>query len=431
MRKLLSASLLVLYTCLFAQEGFVKVSDGKFSIDGKPYYYIGTNFWYGMNLGSKGDGGDRERLLRELDVLETNGIKNLRVIAASEGPNDEPYRIVPALLEAPGVYNKDLLEGLDFLLSEMAKRDLKAVVCLGDMWPWSGGFGQYLVWNGVVDSIPYPPPHPGGTWNGYQQFTTQFFEHEPSLNQYYDHVKEMVGRTNSITKKPYTEDPTIMAWELCNEPRGLSKGKAYRAWIQKSSDLIRSIDTKHLITVGSEGETAFPNYVKNDFKKDHSFENIDYMTIHIWIENWNWYNPEKPDETYEKALAKAKKYLKNHTKQANELGKPVVLEEFGIARDNRSYDPITLTKMRDKYYKEMFKEVYELAKSGDNMCGANFWAFGGEGRPKVPYGLIWNSEHDFIGDPPHEHQGWYSVYDKDKSTLKVIKKASKSMSKIK
>lgn len=430
MRKILIALFLVNYVLSFSQTAFVRVQNGKFTIGDDPYYYIGTNFWYGMNLGSQGEGGNRERLIRELDLLKENGVTNLRVIAASEGPDTEPYRIVPALLQEPNVYNAEVLEGLDFLLNEMAKRNLKAVVCLGDMWPWSGGFGQFLVWSGVQESIPYPPPHAGGTWDNYQQFTTQFFENDSCIKMYNDHVSEIVNRTNSISGVAFKNDPTIMAWELCNEPRGLSKTKAYQQWIKNSSDLIRSLDANHLITIGSEGETAFPTYVNNDFIEDHAFENIDYATIHIWIENWDWYNPEKTEETFDKAVVKAKEYLIKHVEQGKKLGKPIVLEEFGIARDNRSYDPTSLTKMRDKYYKIMFDEVYELAKSGKNISGANFWAFGGEGRPMKPYGLMWKPNHDFIGDPPHEHQGWYSVYDTDLSTLKIIKKAAKKMSKL-
>ncbi|MDB5013671.1 MAG: beta-mannosidase [Daejeonella sp.] len=42
-------------------SGFVKVNNMAFEVDGKPYYYLGTNFWYGINLGSKGVGGNRER----------------------------------------------------------------------------------------------------------------------------------------------------------------------------------------------------------------------------------------------------------------------------------------------------------------------------------------------------------------------------------
>ena len=49
------------------------------------------------------------------------------------------------------------------------------------------------------------------------------------------------------------------------------------------------------------------------------------------------------------------------------------------------------------------------------------WAYGGEGRPRIP-NANWTAGDDFIGDPPHEPQGWYSVYDTDVSTLELIKR---------
>ena len=58
-------------------EKFVKVADGHFVRDGKPYYYVGTNFWYGAILGSEGRGGDRKRLCQELDDMKEMGIDNL------------------------------------------------------------------------------------------------------------------------------------------------------------------------------------------------------------------------------------------------------------------------------------------------------------------------------------------------------------------
>ncbi len=36
---------------------FIRVSDMKFTRNGKPYTYMGTNFWYGLNLGSKAKEG--------------------------------------------------------------------------------------------------------------------------------------------------------------------------------------------------------------------------------------------------------------------------------------------------------------------------------------------------------------------------------------
>lgn len=35
---------------------FVIVEDGHFVKNGKPYYYVGTNFWYGAILASEGQG---------------------------------------------------------------------------------------------------------------------------------------------------------------------------------------------------------------------------------------------------------------------------------------------------------------------------------------------------------------------------------------
>lgn len=47
-----------------------------------------------------------------------------------------------------------------------------------------------------------------------------------------------------------------------------------------------------------------------------------------------------------------------------------------------------------------------------------FWAWAGEGRPfcKMP-----------VGDPPHENPGWYSVYDKDQSTMALFSSFNKQL----
>jgi mannan endo-1,4-beta-mannosidase len=62
----------------------------------------------------------------------------------------------------------------------------------------------------------------------------------------------------------------------------------------------------------------------------HRIENIDYMTFHLWILNWSWYNPLKPVETYPQAEEQALNYIKEHIAFANQLGKPLVLSELGF-----------------------------------------------------------------------------------------------------
>jgi mannan endo-1,4-beta-mannosidase len=406
--------------------GFVKVSGTGFVRDGKPYTFMGTNFWYGLNLGSTGPGGNRERLVRELDRLAAMGVKNLRIMGGSEGPDTEPYRMLPSLQTAPGKYNEQVLEGLDFLLAEMAKRDMVAIMCMNNFWNWSGGMGQYLVWAGAADSIPYPPPAPGGDWGKYQEFTAQFYSNEKAMKLFDDHLRFIINRTNKITGKPYREDPAIMAWELGNEPRGVNNKEAFAKWIDKTSTLIKQLDSNHLVTTGSEGNTS-NSFAGTDMVEDHKYKNIDYGTIHVWVQNWGYYDPAKADSTYEPALAYAKNYIADHLKRAAALGKPVVLEEYGISRDLNDHAAGTPVTVRDKYYSAIFDAVLqEVSKPNSLLRGVNFWAWAGEGRPAKPGG-IWTMGHDLIGDPPHETQGWYSVYDTDSTTIKVISTYAKRL----
>ena len=129
-------------------RGFVKVENGQFVLDGKQISYVGTNFWYGPLIASEGRGGNRERLHQELDALKEIGVTNLRVLVGSDGPEGTAYKVEPVLQPEPGIYNDTLLRGLDYLLAEMGKRQMHAVLYFNNSWEWSGGYGQYLEWAG-------------------------------------------------------------------------------------------------------------------------------------------------------------------------------------------------------------------------------------------------------------------------------------------
>lgn len=406
-------------TCLFfsctKKDVFVKVKGTGFTIADKPYYFLGTNFWYGANLGE----GNRERLIRELDRLKNLGINNLRIMGGSEGPDNAPYRMLPSMQTSPGVYNTKVMEGLDFLLDEMKKRDMYAVMCMNNFWNWSGGVGQYMVWTKSAVSIPHPPPHPGGDWNVYQQFAAKFYSDPEAVKLFNNHIQYVINRENSISGIKYKDDPTIMAWELANEPRGINNIEDYRKWVNETCALIKSLDSNHLVTLGSEGRTS-SEHSGVDPELDHASKDVDYLTIHIWVQNWSIYDPAKSDSTLPVSIDYAMKYIKDHAAIAQKLNKPLVLEEFGISRDGNSHDPSSSTVIRDKYYSALFEEVYErMHDQNPVVAGCNFWAWAGEGRPTTPEGY-WKVSDDFIGDPPHEPQGWYSVYDSDTTTNKII-----------
>lgn len=404
--------------------GFVTVNNTGFEIDGKPYHYLGTNLWYGLNLGAKPPGGapsgNRERLIRELDRLKDLGVTNLRIMGSSEGPFTEPNRMLPSLQPKPRLYNNDVLQGLDFLLDEMKNRQMYAVVCMNNFQNWSGGIAQYLVWAGVADSIPYPPPHPGGDWQKFQDFTAQFYANEKAVEFYNRHLEFIVNRENTISGIAYKNDPTIMAWELINEPVGIKNTEAFLKWIDNTAGLIKKLDPKHLVTTGSEGKRSSLTS-GNNLAKYHSSKNIDYATINMWVQNLNIDDPLKTDSSYDVAMKNAVDYLEDQEKTAKQINKPLVLEAFGISRDLNNHDAKSAVTVRDKYYAALLEEVYQRANRDSSVvAGCNFWAWGGEGRPRQPKD-IWILGDEFIGDAPSEPQGCYSVYDTDLSTQAVIK----------
>ena len=422
--KAFPLTLLVCLTVMFlygqnpGNNHFVKIEDLDFVRAGKTYHFLGANLWYGMNLGAEGKTGDRKRLIKELDKLSELGVTNLRILGSSEGAAGSKYQIVPTLQTSPGEYDEALWKGLDFLLSEMGKREMTAVVCLNNFWMWSGGMPQYLSWaNG--SRIPLPDIENGSSWDDFIAYSQSFFSDKEANRLFRDHLEKLINRTNSLSGIKYKDDPTIMAWQLANEPRGYNTPRVYQKWIHKTAKYIKSLDRNHLISVGSEGNTG-SSKAGVDLFKDNRSKHVDYATVHVWIQNWSWYDPKKP-KSFQAAINKSKRYLEDQLAKAQKLGKPVVLEEFGVSRDGGDFDPQALTSKRDSYYEFVFSEALGNARNGGLIKGCNFWSWGGEGRPVRP-GEMWKEGDDLIGDPPHERQGWYSVYDHDHSTLNIIKK---------
>ncbi len=405
------------------QRQFVEVRDSHFYIGEERYTYAGANYWQGMNLGSE-KYGDREQLCRELDQLKSHGITNLRILAATEADSTSRYAIIPALQTAPGEYDQSLWEGLDYLLVEMGKRDMRAVVVLSNFWTWSGGFSQYLKWAGYGD-IPYPQDE-GGSWWDYSEYTKQFFTDDRCKEWYSQHLTNVVTRRNSISGVPYAEDPTIMSWQLANEPRGASNTAEFAAWVESSSKLIKSLAPKQLVSLGSEGDT--PNPEKEGLRAivDNAYPSIDYITMHIWVQNWMWYTPGESSERFQEMISKFDVYWNEHVEVAAELNKPLVLEEYGLARDGFNYDPMASVEERNEYYRYVYTRFANNVEKAGAVQGVNFWGFSGEARPPRA-GEYWQIGDEFIADPPHEMQGWYGVYNSDISTLKIIEEQVKRL----
>ncbi len=419
-RKQLAIFFVLLFACYTAgAQSFVQHKGSQFVLDGKAYYYIGTNYWYGGLLALQKDKNrGTERLKKELDFLTSHGIKNLRVIVGAEGSGqiNGVQRIGPALQPTKGVFNETILTGLDVLLAEMGKRNMKAVLILSNNWEWSGGFLQYLAWNGLIaDSIVKRKL----SWDEQRDYTTKFYSCTPCMEGYKKQASLILNRTNSITQKKYTNDPAIMAWELANEPRSMrpAANEAYQKWIASATAFIKLVDKNHLVTLGHEGEMGSESIPL--YEAIHADKNVDYLTIHIWPKNWSWFRDTAIQSGFQNVVAKTNDYLQKHKAVAQKLGKPLVIEEFGLPRDGHSFNAAAPTTFRDTYYQYILSQWKESALHNGVIAGANFWAFGGLARPKSGQ-VFWKEGDDYMGDPPMEEQGLNTVFDGDLSTWQVI-----------
>ena len=143
----------------------------------------------------------------------------------------------------------------------------------------------------------------------------------------------------------YSDDPTIMSWQLANEPRpgsdanGDSRTSTCSSkWIDETAGFIKKLAPKQLVSTGNEGWMGTAGS-RELFVKSHATKNVDYLTFHMWAPNWSWFNPKKAAATYDGAWTKMQDYLNWHIDTANKMGKPIVLEEFGINRDDGSFRP--------------------------------------------------------------------------------------------
>ncbi|QNN65148.1 mannanase [Sphingomonas rhizophila] len=381
---------------------FVGRSGTALTLDGRRYRYVGTNMWYAAYLGAEAAYGDRGRLQRELDRIAVLGLTNIRLLGSSE---DSPLKnsVTPTFRDRTSAYSETLLKGLDFTLAEMGKRGLRAVIYLTNFWEWSGGMMTYLYWNNGGRFINMnDPAHP---WPEFADMSSQFYANRQAVAQYHDYVRAVVTRTNSVTGIRYADDPTIQSWQLANEPRpgggkevGLNHLRDYLAWISDTSRLIKSLDSNHLVSTGSEGTQGC---LDDDacVINAHSAPSIDYVTAHIWPQNWEWADPKDLAGSWPKVETNTRAYLARQIAIASQLGKPLVVEEFGFPRDSGGFERSASTRWRDRFYGLIFELALDSMRAGGPVAGTNFWAWGGEGRAAHADFAFKPGDSSYLGDP--------------------------------
>ncbi|KAL7118361.1 hypothetical protein ACP275_03G131600 [Erythranthe tilingii] len=368
---------------------FVQTRGTQFVLDNSPFLFNGFNAYWMMHLAS--DPTQRYKVSNVLGESAAAGLSVCRTWAFNDGGSQ-------ALQISPGVYDENVFQALDFVVSEARKYKIRLIMSLSNNYQDFGGRAQYVNW----------------ARNAGVQLTSagddDFYTNQAVKGYYKNHVHKVLTRINTITGVAYKDDPTVMAWELINEPRCQAdySGNTINAWVQEMATHVKSIDKRHLLEVGMEGfygdsvpdrKQYNPGYqVGTDFISNNLIKEIDFSTIHAYPDAW------LSGQNDDAQMGFMRRWMTSHwTDSRTLLKKPMVFTEFGRS----SKDPGFSIASRDSFLNSIYSNIYSLARGG---------GIGG--------GLVWQ-----IVAPGMESyaDGYEIVLSENLSTSSIISQQSRQM----
>ncbi|KAJ8772528.1 hypothetical protein K2173_027705 [Erythroxylum novogranatense] len=370
-------------------DGFISVKGVHLMLNGSPFYANGFNAYWLMYFAA--DPSQRNRVTSVFEEARAHGLTLARTWAFNDGQDR-------ALQSSPGTYNEQTFQGLDFVISEAKKYGIKLILSLVNNYENFGGKKQYVNW----------------ARNQGQSVSSDddFFTNSVVKGYYKSHIKTVLTRRNSITGVTYKDDPTIMAWELMNEPRCTSdpSGRTIQNWITEMASYLKSIDGNHLLEAGLEGfygqsssqkQQYNPNFqIGTDFIANNQIPGIDFATVHSYPDQWLTDSNDQSLETF------LNNWIGNHIYDAqNTLQKPVLFAEFGKSSKTANYN------QRDQLFDTIYSAIYSSARGGGAAAGGMFWQLFTEGMDSF-------------------RDGYEVVFSENPSTANLVAAQSQKLNKI-
>ncbi|KAI5684167.1 hypothetical protein M9H77_05395 [Catharanthus roseus] len=340
--------------------GFITTRGTHFILNNNPYFANGFNAYWLMYVAS--DPSQRSKVSAAFQEATSHGLTVSRTWAFSDGG----YR---PLQFAPGSYNEQMFKGLDFVIAEARRYGIKLILSLANNYESFGGKKQYVNW--------------AKSRGQYLTSDDDFFRNSVVKGFYKNHIRTVLNRYNTFTGILYKNDPTIMAWELMNEPRCTSdpSGRTIQAWIMEMASYVKSIDRNHLLEAGLEGfygqttpqrthlNPAGYN-IGTDFIANNLVPGIDFATLHSYPDIWLSSSNEQDQ------LAFMNTWLDTHIQDAQYmLRKPLLVTEFGKSWKDSGFSPYK----RDVLFNNVYFKIYSSAKHGGPAAGGLFWQLLTEG----------------------------------------------------
>ncbi|KAL3714502.1 hypothetical protein ACJRO7_006426 [Eucalyptus globulus] len=316
------AALLIRVNC-----GVVGTDGKRFVADQKPLCLIGFDAVWMMHMAS--DPSSQDKVVSAFQEATKSGMNIARTRAFSISADR-------ALQTSPGVYNEDMLKGLDFLISEAGKNGVYLILSLVNNWKVYGAKKQYSNGQTIKND-------------------NEFFTSSVTKGYYKDHVKAVLTRKNTRTGVAYKDDPTIFARELVNEHRCESEpsGETFERDSKEGLDG----QSKHRSNPGGV-------LLGVDFISNNQVPPVDFAKMHVDPEYW------LPKASEADQTAFVDKWVQAHIQDSNTiLNMPIILGEFGKLSKSAGYS----VAKRDSYFGMLYDAIYASSSNRGSCAGGLFW----------------------------------------------------------
>jgi len=376
-----------------AVQGFVKPCGTKFCLNGKPYFFGGTNFWnlHALN-DDRGVTGSKAFIKNELETQAKKGVNVIRIFSHSDGRAGWRERHLQPRL---GVFDEEALKLLDYTVATAGENGIRLIMCLGNYEPFTGGMQQYVDW--VL---------------GQGKDKELFYTNAKVKEAYKAWVKMLVTRKNTVNGRLYKDDPSILAFQALNEPhtrdmyeksKGLVPGKMVLDWLTEMVAFIRGLGVQQMISSGEEGYKAdgdvsapHNNWINGgykgvDFRGNIQKSGVDYTQIHAYPDNWgftpdnykSWYGPN---------------FIKDRANIAFSYNKPIIVEEYGLALGREGWKGVSRDSVMD-YVNKWAQDsgyagslIWEVKAGNKQHSQGYVFSYGEDGTNAVTRQYTWAKE---------------------------------------
>ncbi|KAF7291904.1 Mannan endo-1,4-beta-mannosidase F [Mycena indigotica] len=336
-----------------AQTGFVKTSGTRFTLNGSKFTVVGSNaYWPGLLGYSTAD------INKAFTDIANSGATTVRTWGFNEAtsPNGVYFHLWNGATATVNT-GANGLQVLDTVIASAKAHGIRLIIALTNNWSDFGGMDTY-----TAQILGSGQPHDAFYTNSaviVRILVTLLALPELPQSSFKTYVQAIVSR--------YVNEPTIMAWELANEPRcGGSNTQASSSctpttittWASNISAYIKSIDSNHLVALGDEGFFNQPNNsdwnyrgtMGVDFAANMKISTLDFGTFHLYPIPWGEsnYGPW------------GQQWIIDHATVMNSTNKPVIIEEFGV----------TSSSTRNATYASWYSTILSSGLTGDLLWQA-------------------------------------------------------------